>query len=164
MNVKNLMSRLAFWKRKRPIPVGDAPTEKHISGLTIAISGGNPASRAIDFNAGEATIDIKHTIRLKAALTKNITEAWAEGNNNGGLLNDTWKRNAWYHCFVILSKSGTVDAGFSTALMPHLPKGYSFSRRVGSFKTVDTPAGYPLPFYAIEYAGGNRAAGYTTNC
>jgi hypothetical protein len=155
MNVKNLMSRLAFWKRKRPIPVGDAPTEKHISGLMVAMNG-EDSSKSIDFTAGEATVDIKNTIRLKSVLTKTFpySSAWQPGNNEPGILGGSRiEGDTWYHCFVIAGKNKAVDAGFSPRLMPELPAGYTFYRRVGSFKTGAMGALYP--FYAYELAGGS---------
>jgi len=75
-------------------------------------------------------------LKLSAAMVKRIDAAWAAGTGNGGLDTGSVGNSTWYHLFLIMTVSGTVDVLFSTsATAPTMPAGYVYKRRIGSVLT-----------------------------
>lgn len=94
------------------------------------------------------------SLRLSAALTKQIDAAWAVGTNAGGLDTGVVGNNTWYYIWLIRrSDTGVVDALFSTSSSsPTMPTNYDQKRLVALART-DGSANI-LAFSAVETAGG----------
>ncbi len=76
-------------------------------------------------------------LRLAAALSKDISIAWAVGDVQGGLDAGSVANSTWYHVWLIKrSSTGVVDFLFSlSATAPTMPAGYDLKRRLGSVFT-----------------------------
>jgi len=90
---------------------------------------------------------------LASALTKDITDDWAEGAGNGGFPSGlTLTSGTWYKVFVI-SDGTTVDAGFDTSVVAANlladATGYTYWRYVGSVYYIDG-TDYIRPWYAYR--------------
>lgn len=106
-------------------------SRSYLAGLQLSNNGSTP-NTAIDVSAGQARDDTNAAnIVFSAAKTIDCTTTGANGLDAGSLANTTW-----YHVFAIAKADGTVAALASTSVSsPTLPSGYTYQRRIGSFKT-----------------------------
>lgn len=130
--------------------IGLVPSNAADADHDITISAGSASD-----STGAALLD------LSAAITKQIDNAWAVGDNLGGLFTGAVAADTTYHLFIIEKTSdGTIDAGFDTSLTAaNIPAGYGKYRRVYSFVT-DSSANI-LGFKAFEQSGGGLAVDLT---
>lgn len=113
-----------------------APGDRIILGLTMPNAAGD-VTNDIDFGAGMCMDSTDVSLIRCNALTKQLDAAWAVGSAAGGL--DTGAiANTTYHCFAIKKDSnGVGDFLFSaSATAPTMPAGYTYFRRIGSFKRI----------------------------
>lgn len=119
-----------------PLALGAQAAQRgFINGLTLANNAGNAANR-IDIAIGACATDDPNAptvMSLTSVLTKDVSVAWAVGNNNGGLDTGTVSASANYHVWLIQrSDTGVVDALFSlSGTAPAMPTSYDRKRRLG---------------------------------
>ena len=103
----------------------------HLAGLQLANNTGAPTTK-IDVSAGACADDTNAVIVSQAApATIDCTTTGAWGLDTGIL-----GSNTWYHIFKIMKADGTDSVVASTSpSSPTMPSGYSYKRRIGSFKT-----------------------------
>lgn len=109
----------------------------YIDGLILSNNSGTPNTH-LDIAVGACRGSANAAdIVLASALTKRLDQAWAVGNNNGGLDTGSKANSTWYHVHVIKrSDTSVVDALFSTsATSPTMPTNYDIRRRVGAIRT-----------------------------
>lgn len=110
------------------------------SGLGLA-NNGTDAEHDIDIAVGFIQDSTGAAlIRLTVALTKRIDANWSAGDDAGGFPSGLTLANAtWYHVFLIMTATGTVDAGFDTSTsatnLLSDATGYTYYARVGSVLT-----------------------------
>ena len=109
----------------------------YIDGLTC--SNAADTDHDITIAAGKArdATDVL-TLTLAAAITKRIDEAWAPGNNAGGMLpGGALVANSVYYLRLFRKDSdGSTDCGFQQAgVAIVLPAGYTYSHRIMSVCT-----------------------------
>jgi hypothetical protein len=102
----------------------------YIDGLVLSNDGGTPNTK-LDVAAGACRDDTDAFNIVLTAKTIDCTTTGANGLDAGALGASTW-----YHVYAIAKADGTVATLASTsASAPTLPSGYSYQRRLGSFKT-----------------------------
>lgn len=86
----------------------------------------------VEFGSVITNIGGRRVALVSFPITKQLTVAWAPGNNSGGLFSGT-AANTTYHMFVIFNPiTGAVDAGFDTSVLAaNRPVGW-LAKRVGS--------------------------------
>ena len=128
-------------------------SDSHLTGLVP--SNAADADHDITISAGKAPDSAGAALLdLSAAITKQIDNAWAVGDNLGGLFTGTVAADTTYHLFIIEKTSdGSIDAGFDTSLTAaNIPTGYSNYRRVSSVLT-DSSSNI-IGFDCAEISGG----------
>lgn len=85
------------------------------------------------------------TMKLSAAITKQIDATWVSGDDHGGMNDgDAVGNSEWFHVFLLSNATGTsVDAGFDTSLTAAglladtavIAAGLTLYRRIGSVLT-----------------------------
>lgn len=103
----------------------------------ITISNGTDSDHDIDFTAGNFNFDDGTGQAVATALTKQLDNSWAVGNNTGGLDTGTVAADTFYYCFAIYNPTNqTSDFLFSTsASSPTMPSGYTKKKRIASLVT-----------------------------
>lgn len=117
-------------------PIAGAPLTTPVTASLLRgyLSGLGMTSRTtttITYAAGIATDSTNTVVMNVAAATINCATVGALGLDAGGL-----GVNTWYHAFAISKTDGTTSLLASTsASSPTMPSGYTYKRRIGSFKT-----------------------------
>jgi hypothetical protein len=125
-----------------------AALSKAIYGFTYANNGAN----SIDIAAGGAMDATGAYWITGAALTKDITAAWAVGNAAGMLDTGAVGNNDYYLWAIARSDTGVVDyLGSLSSTAPTMPASYDFKRLIGWFKRV---AATNVAFHTYETEGG----------
>ena len=123
---------LCLWyKRASGAPVGHDAPRGHLVGLTLSNNSASPNTK-IDIAAGEAA-DTGYAVMMRSSgnLIVDCGTTGANGLDVGSLAADTW-----YHAFLIMKADKTVAGLVSTSVTtPALPSGFTYKRRLGSFKT-----------------------------
>lgn len=88
----------------------------------------------VSFSAGVARDSTNAiNIPLVAPISKDLTAAWVAGDTNGGRDTGSLANGQTWHCFLIMTNAGVVDALFSQSRnAPTLPATYTKFRRVGA--------------------------------
>lgn len=121
---------------------------KQLFGFTYA----NNGTDSIDVAAGGAMDATGAYWMAGAALTKNVTVAWAVGNAAGGLDTGAVGNSDYYIWVIARPDTGVVDYLFSlSSTAPTMPTNYTFKRLIGWFKRV---AGANVAFHTYETEGG----------
>jgi len=122
----------------------------------ITISNGTDTEHDIDFTAGNFQFDDGSGQAVATALTKQIDNAWSEGDNTGGLDTGTVAVDTAYYMFAIWNPTtSTADFLFSaSSSSPTLPSGYTKKRRIASLLT-DGEANIRVGDYTF-FNGGYR--------
>lgn len=133
---------------------------KQISGWTYA-NNGSDATNDLDIAAG-AGADSTGAYWIKtAALTKQSDNAWAVGNNAGGLDTGAVGNNDYYIHAIARSDTGVTDVLYSlSATSPTMPANYDYRRLIGWFKRS---GGAIVAFTTSEMAGGGLDFRWTTS-
>lgn len=132
--------------------VGGAPLSATVvrnllTNLTLSPSATTP-STVLSVAGGVACSDDFSTMMLlPAAMSKNLSAAWAAGSGNGGL--DTGSAlvaSSTYAVFLIKRPdTGVVDVLVSLSVTsPALPANYTLKRRLGAFMTTSAALIYPF--------------------
>jgi hypothetical protein len=86
-----------------------------------------------------------------AAMTKDVTSAWAAGTAAGGLDTGTVGNNEYYLWAIMRPDTGAVDYLFSlSATAPTMPTNYTVKKLIGWFRRV---AAVNLAFHTYEREG-----------
>ena len=103
----------------------------------ITISNGTDTEHDIDFTAGNFQFDDGSGQAVATALTKQIDNAWSEGDNAGGLDTGSVAADTTYYMFAIYNPTtSTADFLFSaSSSSPTLPSGYTKKKRIASLRT-----------------------------
>lgn len=103
----------------------------------ITISNGTDSDHDIDFTAGNFNFDDGTGQAVATALTKQLDNSWAEGDNTGGLDTGSVAADTTYYMFAIWNPTtSTADFLFSASLSsPTLPSGYTKKKRIASLVT-----------------------------
>ncbi len=103
----------------------------------ITISNGTDSDHDIDFTAGNFNFDDGTGQAVATALTKQLDNSWAAGDNTGGLDTGTVAADTTYYMFAIWNPTtSTADFLYSTSLSsPILPSGYTKKKRIASLLT-----------------------------
>ena len=122
----------------------------------ITISNGTDSDHDIDFTAGNFNFDDGSGQAIATALTKQLDNSWAAGDNAGGLDTGTVAADTTYYMFAIYNPTtSTADFLFSaSSSSPTLPSGYTKKRRIASLLT-DGSANIRNGNY-IFFTGGYR--------
>lgn len=103
----------------------------YLAGLTLSNNSGAPATK-LDVAAGCAADDTNE--RLMRSASTLVIDCGTTGVN--GLDTGTLANDSWYNAFLIMKADGTVAAlASASASAPSMPGGYTYKRRIGSFKT-----------------------------
>jgi hypothetical protein len=125
-----------------------AALNKAIYGLTYANNGAD----SIDIAAGGAMDATGAYWMTAAALTKNITAAWAVGTAAGMLDTGAVGNSDYYLWLIARSDTGVVDyLGSLSSTAPTMPANYDFKRLIGWFKRVGATN---VAFHTYESEGG----------
>lgn len=102
----------------------------YLAGLKLSNNGSTPNTK-IDVAEGQCADSTNVVTMNLSAVTLDCGITGANGLDTGSLANSTW-----YHAFVIAKTDGTTATLASTSASgPTLPSGYTYKRRIGSFKT-----------------------------
>ncbi len=103
----------------------------YLAGLGTSNNSGAPATK-IDVAAGLCADDTNAVMMQQpASMTIDCATVGALGLDSGALAN-----NSWYHVFKIMKADGTDSLVASASVSsPTMPSGYTYKRRIGSFKT-----------------------------
>ena len=104
---------------------------------TLSNTPGNPTTQ-VTFTAGIAR-ESTNAINLVALspIIKDLTVAWAAGSGNGGRDTGALAAGQTWHCFIIGTNAGVIDALFSQSRSsPTLPATYTKFRRLGAVGLV----------------------------
>lgn len=115
----------------------------YLAGLQLSNNSGAPTTK-IDVATGVCA-DSTNTVMMQQSASETIDCATtgALGLDSGSLGNSTW-----YHVFKIMKTDGTDSLVASTSVSsPTMPSGYTYKRRIGSFKTDGSA--HILPFTQI---------------
>ena len=133
------------WTRQDAV---NANLTKAIYGLTYANSG----TDSIAVAAGGAMDASGIYFMVGAALTKNVTTAWAVGSVAGGLDTGVVGNSDYYIWAIARPDTGVVDYLFSlSSTAPTMPANYTYKRLIGWFKRV---AAVNVAFTTYELTGG----------
>lgn len=141
----------------------------------ITISNGTDTDHDIDFTAGNFNFDDGTGQAVATALTKQLDNSWAAGDNAGGLDTGSVAADTFYYCFAIYNPTTqTSDFLFSTsASSPTMPSGYTKKKRIASLLTDGAGnikngsytffnGGYRFIYSAAVLTGSGLTPSYTT--
>lgn len=113
-------------------PLSAALLRGYLAGLQRTAS----TNTTISYGAGVCADSTNASMLSLSAGTINCATVGADGLDAGALANSTW-----YHAFAIGKTDGTTARLASTSpLSPTMPSGYTYKRRIGSFKTGPSTA------------------------
>lgn len=128
--------------------IRDREDLKSIYGLTYANSG----TDSIAVASGGAMDSTGVYFMVGAALTKNVTTAWAVGSVAGGLDTGAVGNSDYYIWMIARPDTGVVDYLFSlSSTAPTMPTNYTYKRLIGWFKRVGA---VNVAFTTYELTGG----------
>jgi hypothetical protein len=110
---------------------------QHIHGLICYNDSGDYDHRIEVFPGGCRDNSDADNMDLVTPIAKDITAAWAVGNDNGGLDTGSVAANTMYAIWLIKrSDTGVVDVLFSTSFTaPTMPTNYDLKRLIGAMST-----------------------------
>lgn len=140
-NIGNTLTDVANWEFLTDLSESPATTTTQGQSLlpnpiTIANNSSDP-DHDIDFTAGNFQFDDGSGQAVATALTKQLDNSWAAGDNTGGLDTGTVAADTFYYCFAIYNPTTqTSDFLFSTSTSsPTMPSGYTKKKRIASLLT-----------------------------